>query len=509
MHPLWLAPFQQIATNVTTRIPDYLKLISEEVELPREAAAVLPRSWTQLAAAFEAAVGWRLNYEAVAHPRAGEPSGHLVVSPPEDTTRNRVVRRAAQGLASSLGQWLEEWQFVQRTITNREAELAAGVPVVSHPQESAHLALRLQAVLRGGAEAIGAESAALYLLDDSTNSLKMRSAWGLPWQRLMEPARPLAGAVADLEALTGHAVVIDDDTHGPWQAPETCGAALCVPVATPTVPLGTLWMFAPEPRDFSPAEVQLIEIVAGRLAAELERDMLISHAALQWNMPGGDELANWHSGRTPRMAPLVDDWQIAGCTGPAGRPLRHFHDWFVLPDGGVSFAVGSAGGRGPRAALTASSLQMALRAHTSYRHEPGELIERINDSLWTSSAGDELGSLLYGVVQPSCGALALSVAGQPQAVVLGAAGHGHLPLEGPLLGMEPELRFAELKRQMQPREVLIAVEGAPRAALAALAPTLAAAHNATADELLTLLREKLLPENHAGEAAMVVVRRLR
>ena len=57
----------------------------------------------------------------------------------------------------------------------REAELATAIPVVIDPaMEGVRLAERLEAVLRGGAEAIGAASAGLYLLDDRTENLKLR-----------------------------------------------------------------------------------------------------------------------------------------------------------------------------------------------------------------------------------------------------------------------------------------------------------------------------------------------
>ena len=46
-----------------------------------------------------------------------------------------------------------------------ERLLAAGVPVREHDDEEQHLALRLDAILKGGAEAVGCQAAALYLLD--------------------------------------------------------------------------------------------------------------------------------------------------------------------------------------------------------------------------------------------------------------------------------------------------------------------------------------------------------
>ena len=51
--------------------------------------------------------------------------------------------------------------------------------------------------------------------------------------------------------------------------------ASCVPVSSPTVPLGTLWFFSDRPREFTDMQTGLAELVSGRLAAELERTMLL------------------------------------------------------------------------------------------------------------------------------------------------------------------------------------------------------------------------------------------
>ena len=68
----------------------------------------------------------------------------------------------------------------RHALRQREAELATFVPVVVRADETPSLATRLEAVLRGGAEAIGCQAAGLYLLDPATTELKLRSSWGLP-----------------------------------------------------------------------------------------------------------------------------------------------------------------------------------------------------------------------------------------------------------------------------------------------------------------------------------------
>ena len=166
-----------------------------------------------------------------------------------------------------LGELLQ----TRHALWQREAELAAGVPLAPQPQQSKHLAERLEAVLRGGAMALDCQAAALYLLDDATSQLKLRSCWGLPLDRLAAPPRPLQGSIADLEALLGHAVVLEDsDVMRHWRVPEDFPAAVCVPVSTPTMILGTLWVFSERKRDFNDRQTNILEIVAGRVAADLE-----------------------------------------------------------------------------------------------------------------------------------------------------------------------------------------------------------------------------------------------
>ena len=98
------------------------------------------------------------------------------------------------------------------------------------------------------------------------------------YTRSGNPTRDLlAGALADLEALSGHAVVLEDDVLMElWRVPEPAGAAVCVPISGPSSVLGTLWLFCHAPRKFSATETNLAEILAGRLAADLDREALIA-----------------------------------------------------------------------------------------------------------------------------------------------------------------------------------------------------------------------------------------
>jgi hypothetical protein len=131
-----------------------------------------------------------------------------------------VSENTAKKLWSSIEKILESLQNAERTVWRQEAELASNIGVTMKVEDQEDLAISLDRSLEQAASAMGCDAAAIYLLDDATSVLKMRSCIGLPKSRLTREPRPLRGALADLEALLGNAVLIEDiATNSSWQSP--------------------------------------------------------------------------------------------------------------------------------------------------------------------------------------------------------------------------------------------------------------------------------------------------
>ena len=463
-----------------------LRLHIEEV--PDEQLACAIPQIAPLCAAFEKATGWQLRYEQspAGHGEAwstvieshGQQVGRLILAAPHKDNGSRdngskganhsLDLHQARPLALAIGSLLTEISHLKQAVWQREAELAAGVPVAARRDEEPHLADRLEAVLKGGAEALGCQAAGLYLLDDATTELKLRAMWGLPEERLLAPARPLRGATADLEALVGHAVVLEDISVTPnWRCPEEeFAAAVCVPVSSPSIPLGTLWVFCDEPRDFSPEQTNLLEIIAGRLAADLEREMLLAAGTKAKERDRQLELAaRWMADRLPSITPLVDDYEFSAWTQQAGSIGGDFHDWSVLSDGRVALTVGDAEGELFEAALGAASLHYAIKAHASTSHNAGELLTRVNESLIAASPGDQRASLAYALLEPESGAIELSLAGSAAAIVVRDDDRMVTTTDAPQLGEVPEGAFQRDCLGLAPGEALVMISGGVRAAV--------------------------------------------
>jgi serine phosphatase RsbU (regulator of sigma subunit) len=517
--------------TVTSKSSTQLRLHVEQ-HPDEQIPAALPQL-NKLCHAFQQATGWELRHElspgcmgevwSTAIDGCGQSSGRLVLaSPIHDQKKNGPAAPAqlsqVRPLALTIGGLLGEINQLKHAIWQREAELAAGVPISATRDGEPHLADRLEAILKGGAEAIGCQAAGLYLLDEATTELKLRASWGLPDERLMAPARPLRGAIADLEALVGHAVVLDDTSLLPhWRCPESFPAAVCVPISSPSTQLGTLWVFSSQQRDFTPEQTNLLEIIAGRLAAELEREMLLATGSKAKERGKQiDIAARWLSDRLPSIKPLIDDYEFAGWTRQAAEVGGDFHDWSVLPDGRISLAVGHAEGAPLEGALGAATLHASLKSHAAYPHDAAGLMTRVNDSLVAASPGDQRASLTYATIEPESGNIELAMAGENVTLLIDPESRLITTTDSPRLGEAPDLAYTQEQLKLRPGEALVLISSGVKSAVdvaglrigeAAIASLIANHLRDSAADLLVHVRKLLEQTEISSDMTLLVVKR--
>lgn len=455
--------------------PGYLKLHVES-NSDRSSKADLVPGLESFCHAFEGVTGWSIGKAGGTAKGRSEPAHWFLAADSEDC--GLVLKPAnlpsdhdaetepanqplelgqARALAESMAEVLQELHQTRKALLQREADLAAGVPVTARRDEEAHLADRLEAILQGGAQAIGCQAAAVYMLDEATTELKMRTNWGLPNHRMLEPARPLRGSVADLEALIGHAVVIDDAHLLPhWKVPEPFAAAVCVPVSSPTEPLGTLWMFADRATDFSDAQTNLVEIIAGRVSSELQREMLLTECVSSKQVDRQlVRAAEWQRDHQPNVVPLLDDWRLVGWTSESPMLNSGFFDWFCPRDGSLAITLGHGEGSMIQSALTSATLQSSLRSHAEHIHDTRELIGQVNETLWNSSAGGNFASAFFGKIDPDTGVLEYCAAGEAGALLVGKKNVTSLVSPSLPLATEPDNNYQRQTVQLEPGDHLV------------------------------------------------------
>lgn len=463
---------------------NHLRLHIEEhaaISFPQDLPA-----WPAFQSALAGLTGWQLECDRGPAPRGAELLGALADEPhraprqfylqrssPERATSSGEKTSTATTtgpsglsrdllalqLAKSLVELLNELHRTRRALRNREAELATAVPVIARPEENADFSFRLESVLRGAVEGLHGRGAALYLLDDATTELKLRSHFGLDGKSFLEPPRALAQAIADLEALTGHAVVMEDAAlMKRWNVPEKCGSAVCVPVSSPDTLLGTLWFYCDEQRSFTDEETQLLEIVAGRLAAELECQVLAREVASTSNRRDQTQrLEEWHDERLKLAPPLCDGWQVAGASIPSAQPRGDFHTWRLDQSDQLWVASAAAPGSDIESLLTSASLRGALQTSLLQPTLPTRVLQDLNEILWSDSPGHDGAAAFCGCIHPKTGQLRYAAAGPSDAYILRPHGWEPIVVDHPALGVQPDWLVTDDVLPIHPGDVLLVV----------------------------------------------------
>jgi serine phosphatase RsbU (regulator of sigma subunit) len=262
--------------------------------------------------------------------------------------------------------------------------------------------------------------------------------------------------MADLEALLGHAVALEsrDDMAGPWRSPELAAAALCVPVSSPTVPLGTLWFFSSRERKFTDDQTNIAEVVAGKIASDLERTVLLQEQAVhkrssEKTLQKQVAKARESQGVQLPVAPPLHGWSVGGWAEQAGELGGAFYDWRMLSDSSLLAMLGDACDGGVEAALASTALRSVLRAVDLSGYELGELLQQVNQSLWEISAGGWWGGLWLGKIDLAKGRCDFTTAGRPAVWWLRSDGWTSLAKPTEPLGLEPQIT-------QKPQRVLLA-----------------------------------------------------
>ncbi len=465
---------------MSRKLPSHLKIHTEEHPVATAAPATAVFDLDALLKAFTEATGWRAvplgatphhpaasNLDPEAPPRPLRERMQLVSTLPMDgmldfdslSDMALTSEAAAWRLMEQIDGLLTKLDASEATIERQEAQLATSLGVSIRHDESEVLAARLVESLHRAAELTGSDAAALYLLDETTSELKMRSCWGMSSCALGKPPRALRGALADLEALMGNAVLLENTALAPeWACPEDYAAGLCIPIGSPTMPHGTLWLWSDHVRDFSAADIDAGKAASDKILVDIERSVLADEVLRRRGLDRQLEAASLvQSSRLPSSQALHLDYEIGGWTFQGQSLGGNFHMWTVNAQSHICAALGAAATHGTAGALVATSVQTVVETCWNAKHKPAQVLRRANDILWQAEDGDWRSSLCYLQIHPESGSTQLALAGNIQAFVFGSRGYRMLSGTPSLLAEQPDSRFENQQIYLEGGELLLIV----------------------------------------------------
>jgi anti-sigma regulatory factor (Ser/Thr protein kinase)/putative methionine-R-sulfoxide reductase with GAF domain len=286
---------------------------------------------------------------------------------------------------------------------------------------------------------LDADTAAVLLLDAPTGQLVATAARGIEEEVYQGMRVPMGRGFAGRVAAGREPLAIDDlqdaDVVNPVLRQKGIRSLLGVPLLVGDRLLGVLHVGALTPRNFGQADVELLQMVADRVAlatqarlSETERRaaIVLQRSLLPERLP-----------HVPGLEAAIR--YIAGGEGDVGGD---WYDMFTLPSGWVCMTVGDVVGRGLRAAAVMGRLRSAVRAYALVtRSDPAAILDRIDRLLRQFEPG-EMATAVLALLEPSFERLHLSLAGHPPPVVAtgdGPATHVDVPVDPPV-GVAPTVR---------------------------------------------------------------------
>jgi hypothetical protein len=294
--------------------------------------------------------------------------------------------------------------------------------------------------------------------------LKLRAHFGLSEDSVLDAPRRLRGSKGDLEALTGHAVVLEQPERClAWDIPQPAATAICVPVSTAEVPLGTLWVFGSEPRTYAEADINLLEVIAGRLAVELEREILLRERMLANSNRDANDVVRWQANQWACALPKLDRWQVAA--SPSTRDAVHGDalDTQWCEEQRMCFSIASADRSEVSGALAAAIFSSASRSQQRLA-SPSRRLCRIHQTISALSSGDQSLHALCGMVELETGRVQLSLAGSVDLFVVRPHSWEDLGcrLQREAIGSGGDAGFGLLKSVLDPGDILMVLLGRKR-----------------------------------------------
>jgi serine phosphatase RsbU (regulator of sigma subunit)/predicted ester cyclase len=145
----------------------------------------------------------------------------------------------------------------------------------------------------------------------------------------------------------------------------------------------------------------------------------------------------------PKEVPTLEGWQIAPYYQPAREVGGDFYDFHFLSEGRLGLVVGDATGKGVPAALVMSTTCGMLRLAAQSYSSPGEMLQRLNETLFTSIPPNMFVTCFYAILDPKSGLLSYANAGHDLPYLHRGGDCEELRARGMPLGLMPGMGYEE------------------------------------------------------------------
>lgn len=292
-----------------------------------------------------------------------------------------------------------------------------------------------------------ADTAAALLLDFASGQLIATAAAGLEEEVRQGVRIPVGRGFAGRIAAEQQPVVLDHVDHttvlNPILWSRGIRALMGVPLIAGGRVIGVLHVGSLTPREFTRADVELLQLAADRAAAAvyslIGQEDRIAAVALQRSL-------------LPAALPVLAGAQLAArYVAGEGAVGGDWYDVFSLPAGELGVVIGDVTGSGLPAAVIMGRIRSALRAYALDSAEPAEVLARLDAKMQHFEPG-ALATVSYAMIDPSLDSMRICLAGHYPPVIATPgqpAALAEIP-PGLLIGAVPAAQRPQVTVQLSP-----------------------------------------------------------
>lgn len=254
-----------------------------------------------------------------------------------------------------------------------------------------------------------ADTATVLLLDDGERYLLATAAVGIEEEVRQGVRVPVGRGFAGTIAARREPVVVDHVDESTVVNPLLWERGLHTLAGAPMIAagrlIGVLHVGSVQPRRFTEDDVQLLQLVADRIA-------LVAHNQVSAMERAAAETLQYSL--VPSLLPQLSGLSFAARYVP-GTETGVGGDWydvFPLPGDRAGIVMGDVVGHGLAAAVVMGRLRSSLRAYALEFDEPGTVLDRLDRTAIHFEYG-ALATVSYAVVDPSREHVTIALAGHP------------------------------------------------------------------------------------------------
>ncbi len=321
----------------------------------------------------------------------------------------------------------------------------------------AHLDLEdlLNELLERVVDILSVDTSAILLVEDDGRTLAARAAKGLEEEVERGFRLPIGRGFAGRVAATRQPVVIADLSNSELQpvnplfGERKVRSLLGVPLVIEGHVIGVLHVGSLTQREFNEGDVELLQLVADRVALSIERSRLVVQGQIAQSL---------QRSLLPRSLPLLPGLSMAAHYLPAAHESAVGGDWYDVIQLGhrrIGLAIGDVAGHGLAAATYMGELRSGMRAYALEVESPGQLLSKL--ARFADRQGSRMATVIYAVLNLDTWVVELARAGHPfpllvrpdgTAIFLNDAG-------GPPLGTGGTPAYDEMQFALESGETLL------------------------------------------------------